>query len=249
MTKYLRLSFVFWLLAFGCVKLWANDKEVRLASLEWPPYTGKSLPGQGASAAIAREAFKAMGYTLLIDFYPWTRAVNLVKHNSRFVGYFPEYYSPEIEKQYFYSDVIGSGVLGFAERENKPVVWNSLDDLAWLKIGVVQDYVNTEELDQKIAQKKLQSDVATNDLKNLLKLNGKRIDLAVVDQNVFNFLINTSPELASAKKQLRFNERILENKSLFVCFRKDPEGERLQKIFNEGLKKININAIMAVHLK
>jgi polar amino acid transport system substrate-binding protein len=249
MTKYLRLSFVFCLLAFCCDKLWANDKEVRLASLEWPPYTGKSLPGQGASAAIAREAFKAMGYTLIIDFYPWTRAVNLVKHNSRFVGYFPEYYSSEIEKQYFYSDVIGSGVLGFAERENKPVVWNSLDDLAWLKIGVVQDYVNTEELDQKIAQKKLQSDVATNDLKNLLKLNGKRIDLAVVDQNVFNFLINTSPELASAKKQLRFNERILENKSLFVCFRKDPEGERLQKIFNEGLKKININAIMAAHLK
>lgn len=249
MAEYWRLWVVLCALCFSSGTLKADSKEVRLTSLEWPPYVGQSLPSQGASAAVAREAFNAMGYKLVIDFYPWTRAVNLAKSNARFVGYFPEYYSSQRAREFFYSDVIGSGALGFAERANKPFVWNSLSDLTWVKIGVVQDYVNTAEFDTRLAKNQLKVDVATSDLKNLQKLHGKRIDLAVVDKNVFNFLLENDAELADAQKSLRFNERILEEKRFYVCFKRSPEGERMQKIFNQGLKKINVAAIMSQHLK
>ena len=113
----------------------------------------------------------------------------------------------------------------------------------------MQDYVNTEEFDKRVADKKLKVDVTTSDLKNLQKLDGGRIDLAVVDKNVMDYLIRTAPELASAKTSLRFNDKLLEDKKLYICFKKGAEGEKLAKIYSEGLKKINVAAIMAQSLK
>lgn len=227
----------------------AQDKIVRLTSLEWPPYTGAALKDQGASAVVAKEAFKAMGYTLIIEFYPWSRAVNLAKDDAKYMGYFPEYASEDIAKEFLFSDPMGVGPLGFAERIDNKVSWSKIDDLSKYRIGVVQDYVNTTEFDQKVAKKQLRADVAPSDVKNLQKLDSKRIDLAVVDRNVFDYLLKNTRELDSAKKTLQFNGKILEDKALYICFKKGPEGERLAKIFKEGVKKVNVAAIMAQYFK
>ncbi|HLA35793.1 MAG TPA: transporter substrate-binding domain-containing protein [Rhodocyclaceae bacterium] len=227
----------------------ADDKTLRLTSLDWPPYTGESLKDKGASAAVVKEAFKAVGYTVIIEFYPWSRAVRMVKDDPGYQGYFPEYYSDDTAKEFTYSAPMGSGPLGFAENVDNPIVWNTLDDLSKYRIGVVQDYVNTAEFDKRVAQKKLKVDTTVDDTKNLLKVNGKRIDLAVVDKNVFNYLLKTSGKLSEAKHKLRFNPKILEDKTLYICFKKGAAGERYAQLFAEGLKKINIDAIMASHLK
>jgi polar amino acid transport system substrate-binding protein len=241
------LSSVFCLLLLSTTVIAANDKEIKLTSLEWPPYTGQKLTNQGATSAVVRQAFNAMGYSVVINFFPWTRAIKIAKDNPSYAGYFPEYHSANIASTFTYSNPIGVGPLGFAERSNKSVAWNTLDDLKDLKIGVVKDYVNTDEFDQKVANKQFKVDETLSDEKNLLKLHRGRIDLAVVDKNVFNYLLQTTPELIQAQKTLRFNQHILENKNLYICFKKDPQGERYAKIFNEGLKKINVADIMAQH--
>lgn len=246
-TKYLTASLL--ALAVLCGSVAAEEKLVRLTSLDWPPYAGEKLTAQGASAALVREAFKAMGYTLIVEFYPWSRAVKMAKDNAQYLGYFPEYYSTDTAKEFNFSEAMGSGPLGFAERNDARVAWKTLDDVVKYRIGVVQDYVNTEDFDQRVSKKQLQVDVTTSDAKNLQKLDGKRIDLAVVDRNVFNYLLATMPSLAPARTSLRFNDQLLEDKKLYVCFKKGPEGEKLTKLFNEGLKKINAKAIMAQHLK
>lgn len=227
----------------------ADNKTIKLTSLEWPPYTGAALKSQGASVAVAKEAFKAMGYNLVVEFYPWSRAVKMAKDDANYYGYFPEYYSSDNAKEFIYSEPMGVGPLGFAERSDSPVIWNTLNDLTKYRIGVVQDYVNADEFDQRVAKKQLTVDVTQSDFKNLRKLESKRIDIAVIDRNVLNYLLNTSPELAAAKKTIRFNGRLLEDKKLYICFRKGVEGERQAKIFNEGIKKVNVNAIMAQYLK
>jgi len=244
-------NFLVGLLGLGllCGPVSAQDKVVKLTSLDWPPYAGEKLKEQGASVAVAREAFKAMGYTLVVEFYPWSRAVKMAKEDAKYMGYFPEYHSADTAKEFNFSEPMGVGPLGFAERSDSRVTWSKLDDLVKYRIGVVQDYVNTDEFDQRVAKKQLKVDVTTSDAKNLQKLDGKRIDIAVVDRNVFNYLLATTPSLESAKKTIRFNDKILEDKKLYVCFKKGPEGEKLAKIFNDGLKKINVTAIMAQHLK
>ncbi len=225
------------------------DKLVHLTSLDWPPYSGKALTEQGASVAVAKAAFKAMGYELKVSFFPWSRAVALAKDGkSKYSGYFPEYYSEDTAKDYIYSDAMGSGPLGFAERKDNTIGWSVLEDLKAHKIGIVQDYINTTEFDAMVASKSLKTSTTTSDTKNLLKLVNGRIDLAVVDKNVMNYLFKTDKNLAKKSASAQFNSTLLEDKKLFICFKKNAEGQELAKIYNEGLKKIDIKAIMKQHL-
>lgn len=222
--------------------------DYKMTSLDWAPYTNEKLPAKGASSAVVSEALKASGYTLKIEFYPWTRAVNLAKDDGGYIAYFPEYHSKANEAYFLYSDPIGTGPLVFVERKANPVTWDSYDSLKGKKIGVVRDYVNTDELDAKIASKTLTGDEAPDDVKNLMKLAAGRVDVAVVDVNVFNYLAKNEPAIKAIAGQLQVNAKKLEDKKLYVCFKKSPEGEKALKAFNEGLRKVDSGAIMKKYM-
>ncbi|MCP5162734.1 MAG: ABC transporter substrate-binding protein [Hahellaceae bacterium] len=213
-------------------------EPVTLTSLDWPPYTGEDLPDQGASVAVAKAAFAAAGYTLKVEFYPWQRAVALAKDSSKHDGYFPEYYADELKQDFILSEPMGSGPLGFAELKAKPVTWHTLDDLKSTKIGVVRGYVNTSEFDARMHSGKLKTDATGDDLKNLQKLLGGRISLAVIDKNVLTHLMSTTPELKGASDKIQFNATLLEDKSLYVCFKKGARGQKLAQALNEGMLDI-----------
>ncbi len=219
------------------------EQVVKLTSLEWPPYTSEGLPDQGASVAVARQAFAAMGYKLEVEFFPWKRAVALAQNDPGFVGYFPEYYAAETEKTFTFSDPMGDSPLGFAERADKQHSWSTLDDLKPLRIGTVYGYVNTEDFDAMVASGALKADAANSDDKNLQKLNAGRIDLAVIDQNVMNHLLKF--QFPDMKDSIVFNAKPLEVKKLYICFRKSESGDAAAKVFNEGLKKIDVQKIMS----
>jgi polar amino acid transport system substrate-binding protein len=194
---------------------------------------------------VARAAFEAMGYTLKVDFFPWSRTVTLAREDSsQYAGYFPEYHADSVAETFHFSDAMGSGPLGFAERTDQPVNWRSQDDLAKYPIGIVQDYINEAEFDKRVADGRIRAQAVTSDATNLVKLLNGRIKLAVVDKNVMDYLLRTDKRLQNSTGQLQFNQRMLENKRLYVCFKKNPMGEKLLAVFNEGLKKIDVDAIM-----
>jgi len=223
---------------------YADEKTIHLTSLEWPPYAGASLPQQGISIAIARAAFTAMGYDLKVTFFPWSRAVALAKRKeSQFIGYFPEYFSPQTRKHFIYSDQMGSSPLGFAELKDQSISWTKLEQLKPYRIGIVQDYINTEELDAMIDNHTLKISSTISDAANLKKLMSKRIDLAVIDKNVMQYLLKTDPSLSNKSNLAQFNSIILEDKNLYICFKRNNQGQDTANIFNQGLKKINILAI------
>ncbi len=224
-----------------------SDKTIYLTSLDWPPYSGKTLKDQGASIAVAKAAFKAMGYDLQVDFYPWSRAVNLAEsEDNKYAGYFPEYYSADIAKNFIFSEPMGNGPLGFVENVSKPVTWNHLKDLSSYSIGVVQDYVNTQEFDEKVASGEIKAQTVISDKNNMLKVAHGRIDLAVVDKNVMAYLFATDNQLQPLKDNVQFNRTLLEDKKLYICFKKSQS--EVAKIFNEGVKKINVTEIMNQYL-
>jgi len=226
----------------------AFGETVHLTSLTWPPYSGKSLKEQGASVAVAKAAFKAMGHELKVDFFPWSRAVKLASEaNSKYVGYFPEYHYESDE--FSFSNPMGEGPLGLVENKQKPIVWSSVKGLMKYRIGVVQDYVNTAEVDALIASGKIKAKTATSDETNIRKVSGQRIDAAVIDTNVFNYLLANTKNLAKAKDKVQMNSRLLTNKELFVAFKQNEAGKRWLNIYNQGLKKIDVNAVMNKYLK
>jgi len=190
-----------------------------------------------------------MGYALQVDFFAWSDAVSKARTDAQYSGYFPEYFSGEVSAKFHCVGAIGEGPLAFAQRRDSAIGWKSLDDLSKVPIGVVQDYVNTDEFDKRVAQKRLRVEVSLTDTSNLLKLELNRIDLAVIDSNVFDYLRQSVPQLKRAQGSLELNPKILEVKKLYICFKKTPQGVRWGKVLSEGLRKIDVNALMRQHMQ
>lgn len=223
-----------------------HANTVHLTSLDWPPYSSKDLPNEGASIAVAKAAFAAMGYELKVTFLPWSRAVALAKNSDQYVGYFPEYFFETSD--FVFSDAIGQGPLGFVEHQEAPIHWQTLDDLRGKTIGVVQDYVNTEAFDDKIANNEIDAEPVLTDAQNIMKVAHKRIELAVIDPYVLAHLLGNHPSLLFANEQVQMNPTLLVIKALHVAFDNSEKGQRYQALFNEGLQKIDVDAIMAEHI-
>jgi len=219
----------------------AMAENINLASLDWPPYTGETLVKQGISSQVVNAVFEKAGLSAKFKFLPWQRAVDTARSDTAFVGYFPEYEDPS--SPCLFSEPIGSGPLGFAEQSAKPITWNTLNDLKNIKIGAVAGYVNTAEFDQMVSAGTLKADTATSDELNLLKLANGRFDLAVVDQNVMQYLLQTSQKLKPLASKLQFNSKLLENKTLHVCFTNSPAGKQALAQFNAALKQVDISQL------
>lgn len=207
----------------------ASVQNVQLTSLHWPPYSGSDLARRGATSAVVSAAMASMGYRLEISFYPWTRATVLARTRSRFIGYFPEYMSKESSSACLLSDSIGASPLGLAERVDARIHWSSLDDLARFQVGVVTGYINSQQFDERVRKGRQRVDFASSDKQNLLKLAARRVPVAVIDRRVFHYLSRHDQQVAAVAHKLRFNARLLENKHLYVCFRRTPEGEQMGK--------------------
>jgi polar amino acid transport system substrate-binding protein len=218
-----------------------NAKTLALTSLEWPPFSGESLPEQGASIFIVREALAKMGHELKVDFYPWNRAVRLAnKKGNNYHGYFPEY--EYATQEYLFSEAIGISPLGLIEHKDKPLVWQQVPDLNRYSLGVVDGYINTEQLDNMISDGRQKAESVTSDIQNLRKVAVKRIDGAVIDLLVFKYLIYQSRSV-KLKTNLRANDKLLANKWLFVAFNDSPEGVFWRDTLNQGLERVDIQSL------
>lgn len=208
---------------------------VRLSSLDWPPFSGEALPNRGLSTAIVERTLARAGLSLVVEFLPWQRAVATGLRTAGRNGYFPEYRTADSESRCLLSAPIGSSPLGLAERVAAPVEWRGLPDLAGRRIGTVRGYLNTDAFDRAAAEGRLSVEPAVDDATNLRKLAAGRLDMAVIDANVMAHLLSTMPDLRPLRAGLRFNPRLLEDKSLHVCFRPGAEGEALRRRFDRAL--------------
>jgi polar amino acid transport system substrate-binding protein len=169
---------------------------VRLATLDWEPYIGQKLPEQGYAAALVREAFKDQGWNVQIEFYPWARALHLAK-TGELDGLMPEYFNSSRKNEFVYSFPFRGGPLVLYKRKGEAIAFNTdpakdqdraLRALKDKRFGVVRGYLNTPVFDAAFY---LNKEAASDDATNLRKLVYKRIDLAVIDQRVAEYLIRT----------------------------------------------------------
>ncbi len=216
----------------------AGEKVV-LVSLEWPPYTGEDLQAQGATSAIVRAAFKAAGYDLEIRFLPWNRAMESARLDEDIDGYFPEYPDIQRNSEFLCSNSVGKSPIGFAKRQESSFQWQDHTDLTEHLVGVVSGYVNSAKFDVMVKSGMIQVETSVSDVLNLRKVMANRVDLAVVDTNVYHYILEHDSMLYSLHHELRLDPRLLSTNDLIVCFSPGTRGEELQRRFNLGLKTIN----------
>lgn len=216
-----------------CISNVQAENRVRLNTLDWEPYIGRKLPGNGFVAAIVSEAYAASGYTVEFEFMPWVRAKAMARE-GRSDGCMPEYYLAEDIADFLISDPFPGGPLVFFKRKADPIVYTGLEDLRSLKIGVVRGYVNTAEFDTADYLKK---EEANDDIINLRKLVGGRLDLIVIDKFVGLFLLKK--EMPDKVEEIEFVLPALEEKTLHVLIsRKALKAEAKMKAFNDGLRQL-----------
>ena len=115
--------------------------------------------------------------------------------------------------------------------------------LQTLKILFLLGLTQCRLLRVKLDNGELAAEKATDDAANLRMLLAHRLQAAVIDRNVMRFLMASDPSLRGSGDQLQFNDRLLETKALFVCFRKDAAGLALARSLDEGLRRIDPESV------
>ncbi len=86
-----------------------------------------------------REAFSTIGYKLKAGFFRWVRSIEEAKNSKEYIGYYTKYYSPEVEKNFYFSDPIWFAPVGFVEIKYNPMNWENFDDLKTTRLASLMD--------------------------------------------------------------------------------------------------------------
>jgi polar amino acid transport system substrate-binding protein len=228
-------------LAATCSKAQQDPKLVRLATLEWPPFTGLLLPKEGVSTYIATTVAKAAGLRLMAASFEWTKAVEKGEKSPEFDGYFPEYFSPERASACYLSQSIGTSILGIATLKSAPIKWTKLSDLEAYRLGVVDGYLNGEAFDAAIKDKRQPVEPGPSDAANIAKLRAGKIRGIVVDKNVLDYTLYKLKDSTSVV----FTSRPIARLSLHICFKRTPAGQQMRDAFDGALKQTDLAKLEA----
>lgn len=206
--------------------------ELRLATLEYPPYCSQALPAGGSIVELTVRAFATQGHVAHVDFLPWAR-VRAELRNGNYQGALALWPQEIIEEQLIASRPLFYSQLGFFVRHSKPVPFQHLSELRGQRVGVVRGYGYPPQL----LRSGFSAEEAVDDISNLRKLAAQRFDLVLLERTVGNYLINRDAALSG---HVRWQEPALERIPLFVGFTAQKPGQPdWAVIFARGLAELH----------
>ena len=235
--------------------VYAEDKKITLATLEWEPYVSKKIKNYGFVSDIIQKAFEKKGYTVEFIFYPWARGMVMTEW-GKVHGIYPAYYSEERDKKFIISDAYTSGELGFYKRRGSKITYvddpekepeKILQSLKKYRFGIVRGFAYSKEFD---SADYITKDIVTDDATNLKKLYKGRIDIAFIDKYVARYIMHRKhPHYID---ELEFMYPAFIEKKMYICFTRKIEGmAKIAQDFNEGLKTLKVSGemdeIMNIH--
>ncbi len=221
---------------------------IRMTATEWPPYMGKTLKNQGFLTDLLVQTFAEAGYDLKVDFSAWQRSLATAFDSVKYVGTLTVYRTAEREQFCHLSVPYGESVIGFVQRRDTPITWETLSDLTGVRIGSVAGYANTPEFDRLAREQILDVSTVPTDLLNMRRVAFGRIELAVIDKYNMLHLLASDPRLASHKDNLEFNPRPLAVAGMHLCFNRTEEGRHLRDIFDAAFEPDTAQALIAAAL-
>ncbi len=216
--------------------------EVILTSGDWPPYVFETGNDKGPMADIVMAAFKEVGVTPKIVFYPWKRAEDEVRQGKAFAA-FPYAITDERKKEFDFSDpmyVVKAKFFYNKKYHPDDISFEELEDLRDYKIGGMLG----SWYEPYFKEAGLQAEYVNGMDQNIQKLALGRIDLTVDEENTTWFLIrklypDEADQFATLEKPLE--QPGLVNELSLLVSRSYPNSAELLKQFNTGLAAIRAN--------
>jgi len=216
----------------------AQERTVRIATGELPPYATAARSDGGMALAIVRSAFEQAGYKVEYTFLPWSRALAETRIGkwdaTAYWGHKPEY-----DSQFYLSDNVLTEQWAMVYRKELGLKWSVLDDLRPYRMATVPDYTYTPELRALIKAGGIKAESAPNDAAVLKLLILGRADIAPMELSVACELLRTQFPEADFQKLAAHPKLITESFTTHLMMSRTQSGNA-QRVsdFNAGLKKL-----------
>ncbi|MCY1223549.1 Bacterial extracellular solute-binding protein, family 3 [compost metagenome] len=227
----MRLPLPLWAL-LSCLLLSCGVRaDLRLATLEYPPYCSQALPQGGSIVELTTRAFATQGYKVQVDFMPWAR-VRAALHSGHYQGALALWPREVVEENLRASRPLFYSELGFFVRKATPIAFTDLTELKGRKVGVVRGY----GYPARVLRSGFAAEEAVDDISNLRKLYARRFDLVLLERAVGQYLIATDEQL---RGKLQWQPPALERLPLLVGFTAPRPGQPdWAQIYERGLRDL-----------
>ncbi len=233
MKRTLTLILILLSLQTAYSKLLAEEKTVSLSYVSYPPYYSEDLQNGGPLSEIIVAAFADQGYSVKREQLPWSRAIKWTA-DGKYDGIYTAWYRVERESDFVFSTALPGNELVLFKHKKHQISYKEFTDLKGYSIGVVRGYVNPPGFDNA----GLDLAEVTTDKQNILKLSDARIDLALLDKALGNYILRTElpPEKAM---EIDWIEPTIKIEPQYVMFSKKAKNYlEKQEAFNRGLKSL-----------
>ncbi|NQZ08873.1 MAG: transporter substrate-binding domain-containing protein [Algicola sp.] len=232
------------LLFFGNVN--ACVKEIRLASIDYPPYYGKSLKNYGPIIELITQAYKNTGYNVKIIFLPWARAISWSK-SGEVDGIVGVWYSTQRATYLHHSMPIYPNTVVFYKRKNTDISYKNFSDLKrqGYTLGSVRGYVHPVGLEES----GIKILYVNDDYQSFKLLSKGRVSLIVADKDYAHYML-AQPALREYAQNIQWMAPVLEMRHQHLGISKvTNNAQKKLTDFNRGLQMLKQNGEFAVILK
>ncbi|KOO17042.1 ABC transporter substrate-binding protein [Vibrio xuii] len=236
MNRYLKSISIFFLLLSTTSFAATDDKIIRIAAGEWPPFIGQQLEGFGHVGQTIEKVFAAQGYQVEFHFFPWKRAYKKASEGE-FVATAVWMYAEEREEFFWFSDPVAQEKFVFFHLRDTPFEWTNLDDLKGKLLGGGLGYSYGEELDALLESGQVEMNRVEDPLKAFQLLKYRRVELVPEEKHIGMFSLNKLP--IETQSLITFHPKpFLSNDSYLMFSKAHPQAKKLMAIFNQELAKL-----------
>ena len=215
-------------LAMGC----GAATEVRVATLDYPPYVSPSLAGSGWAWQVAEAAFAAEHCETQLLIYPWLRALHEVRALQVDALYLANK-TPEREAWAYFSDPVGREDTVLWRRRDSQLQVSKVEDLKGLVVGSLRGSSQFQYLQQQGIELVGMNDVA----QGIKMLSVGRLDVFVVDKLAAQHLLKSMP--VSVVNSIEYVWPALYSQAFYLAIAKHhAHAQAIIETFNRGLRKI-----------
>lgn len=216
-----------------------NDKFFNLVVALYPPYNYKNENEEikGLNIEIITAALSSVGYKLNVEILPFGRALQYAKQGI--ADGITLWHSDNRTQWFKFSKPFTHSELVFLKAKSLQVTYQSLNDLTPFTIGTVQKYAYPKSFSHHL---KIKKDQVLNDEKNIRKLILGRIDIALIDKRMAQFILRKN----HPKQQYLFDSAgTLKNENYYLAISKAATNyQQKYQAFNKGLASIKKNGIL-----
>lgn len=241
MKKRLYLSIIF-LLILATTRTQADT--VTMVTVDWSPFYGAELPKQGYVTEIARQAFKRKGHRMEISFFPWTRAMHVVK-SGQYHGLFGCWANQEVRRDYQVSEEsMATGDAHFLSI--KDIKFGELatqgelrpENIIGLKVGIVRGYPVSETLEQ-FFRAGLVTKIEVNRVKQLIEMIKWNDRIHLILENNLVIKHNFEKYYPDKKYNIKIVGKDYVDGGLYICWsKKNPIIPALRNDFDEAIREM-----------